>query len=128
MSDCIFCKIINGDLPSYKIYEDADTYVFLDNAKKHFGHTLVVPKKHYVNTLDCDTQILKAVISTVQKVAKHYVDHCDIGGVLIMNANNECAGQVVGHLHYHIIPHGDTKNRGADMDLKLQQEMLRITK
>lgn len=128
MSDCIFCKIIKGEVPSFKIYEDEYTYVFLDNAKKHFGHTLVVPKKHFVNTLDSDSETLKRVIETVQKVSKHYVDDYDISGILIMNANGESAGQVVGHLHYHIIPHGDRKNREPSLDLEIQKDMLKMTK
>lgn len=127
MEDCIFCKIIKGGLPSYKIYEDEYTYVFLDNAMKDYGHTLVIPKKHCINTIDCDSSILQKVILSVQKVAKHYVNSCGFSGVLITNANNESAGQVVGHLHYHIIPKGDSKNRSEKTPLQEQMDTLKLS-
>ena len=65
--DCIFCKIIKGDIPSFKIYEDEYTYVFLDIAKDVDGHTLVVPKKHVTNVIDCDEQTLIHVSKTIKK-------------------------------------------------------------
>lgn len=104
MNDCIFCKIIDGELPSKKIYEDDYTYVFMDIAGDVDGHTLVVPKRHFRNTLDCDPETLHHVIDTVQMVANHYVNDCGYDGVDIMNANEPSAGQTVFHLHYHIIP------------------------
>ena len=126
MSDCIFCKIVNGEAPCYKIYEDDYTLAFLDIAQKDFGHTLVIPKKHCINTLDCQDDILQKVILTVKKVAKHYVDNCNFDSALILNANNENAGQVVFHLHYHIVPKGDKLNRSATMLLEEQQKQLKI--
>lgn len=104
MSDCVFCKILNGELPSRKIYEDEYTLAFMDIAGDVDGHTLVIPKKHFRNTLDCEKQMLHHVIDTVQLVANHYVKDCGYEGVDIMNANEPCAGQTVFHLHYHIIP------------------------
>ncbi|MDE5756044.1 MAG: HIT family protein [Clostridia bacterium] len=102
--DCIFCKIIKGEIPSYKIYEDDMTYAFLDIASDSYGHTLVIPKKHCVNVLDCDEAYLKATIDTVQKISRHYVDDCGFEGVNILNASGESAQQSVFHLHFHIIP------------------------
>ena len=102
--DCIFCKIIKGEIPSYKIYEDDMTYAFLDIACDSLGHTLVIPKKHCVNVLDCDEKYLKAMIDTVQKISKHYVDDCGFEGVNVLNASGESAQQSVFHLHFHIIP------------------------
>lgn len=67
MKDCIFCKIVEGEIPSYKIYEDEHTYAFLDIAGDVWGHTLVVPKKHCANTLDCDDETLCAVILAAKK-------------------------------------------------------------
>ena len=58
-NNCIFCKIVNGELPSYKIYENDEVYAFLDISKDCFGHTLVIPKKHYTNILDCDADVNK---------------------------------------------------------------------
>ena len=131
--DCIFCKIIKGEIPSYKIYEDDMTYAFLDIASDSYGHTLVIPKKHCVNVLDCNKKYLKATIETVQKIARHYVEDCGFDGVNILNASGESAQQSVFHLHFHIIPRkaGD----GIDMwplkdkmeiDLKEVCEKLKI--
>ena len=104
MENCIFCKIVNGQIPSHKIYEDEHTYAFLDISCDTYGHTLVIPKAHYVNVLDCDTDILAKVMQTVQKVANHYVNNCGFSGVNILNASGKDADQSVFHLHFHIIP------------------------
>lgn len=104
MNDCIFCKIINHEIPSYKIYEDEWTYAFLDIAGDFEGHTLVIPKKHCKNVLDCDAQTLNNVMQTVKKVSNHYVQNCGFDGVNIVNASEPCAEQSVFHLHFHIIP------------------------
>ena len=109
---CIFCKIINGDIPSYKIYEDEFTYVFLDIAKDVDGHTLVIPKKHVENILDCDNETLQQVMDTVKLVSNYYVDKCGYDGVNILNANDVSAQQTVFHLHFHIIPRKN--NDGID--------------
>ena len=101
---CIFCKIIKGEIPSYKIYEDENTYAFLDIADDAIGHTLVIPKKHYENVLDIPLDELNMVMSSVQKIAKHYVDNCGYTGVNIMNASGKDAQQSVFHLHFHIFP------------------------
>ncbi len=104
MNDCIFCKILKGDIPSYKIYEDEKTYAFLDISCDSFGHTLVIPKKHFTNALDCDEEYFQAVTATVQKISRHFVDDCGFDGVNIINASGKAAQQSVFHLHIHIIP------------------------
>lgn len=121
---CIFCKIVSGEIPSYKIYEDEFTYAFLDIADDVEGHTLIIPKEHCVNTLDAPADILSKVILTVQKIAKHYVDDCGYTGVNIMNANGKDAEQSVFHLHYHIMPrkNGDGRRMWVDHD-KLNSDM-----
>jgi len=101
--NCIFCKIIAGEIPSYKIYEDEHSFAFLDIAKDFEGHTLVIPKKHYENLFDCPKEELEYVIKAVQKIANHYkVKGYD--GINILNANGKSAEQSVSHLHFHIIP------------------------
>lgn len=112
MNDCIFCKIIKGEIPSYKIYEDDKVYAFLDIACDSYGHTLVIPKKHCTNVLDCDDEYLSAVMSAVKKISNHYVNDCGFSGVNILNASGESAQQSVFHLHMHIIPRkkGDNLN------------------
>ena len=104
MDDCIFCRIVKGEIPCYMIYENEDVMCFLDVRQDFYGHTIVVPKKHYKNTLDCDEDVLHKVISAVQKVSKHYVENCGIKGAVIINNNNKEGDQSVFHLHYHIIP------------------------
>lgn len=104
MDNCIFCKILNKDLPSYKIYEDEYTYAFLDISKDVDGHTLVIPKKHVTNVLDCDDITLERVTNTVKKICNHYVNNCGFEGCNILNASGEAAQQTVFHLHFHIIP------------------------
>lgn len=105
MSDCIFCKIIKGEIPSYKIYEDEYTYAFLDIAKDVDGHILVVPKKHCTNILDCDSETMTHVMDTVKKISNHLVDDLGYDGINIANCSGESAGQTVFHLHIHILPH-----------------------
>ena len=104
MDDCIFCKIIKGEIPSYKIYEDKYVYAFLDIACDSYGHTLVIPKKHCVNLLDCEDKYLEKTICAVKKIANHYVEDCGFEGVNILNASGESAQQSVFHLHFNIIP------------------------
>ncbi len=104
MSDCIFCKIIKGEIPSYKIYEDDYVYAFLDIACDCYGHTLVIPKKHCTNILDCDKEVLEHILPAIQKISQHFVDDCGFDGVNVMNANGSSAEQTVFHLHFHIIP------------------------
>ncbi len=101
---CVFCKILNQEIPSYKIYEDEYTYAFLDIAQDIDGHTLVIPKKHVSNILDCDEETLNHVMNTVKKVCQHYVDDLGFDGCNILNANNAAAEQSVFHLHFHILP------------------------
>lgn len=110
--DCIFCKIIKGEIPSYKIYEDEYTYAFLDIAKDVDGHILVVPKKHVKNILDCDSETLQHVMSAVKTISNHLVENCGYDGVNLLNASDESAGQTVYHLHIHIIPRKN--NDGID--------------
>lgn len=129
---CIFCKIINKEIPSYKIYEDEYTYAFLDIAKDIDGHTLVIPKKHVTNVLDCDNETLHHVMDTVKLISNHYVS-LGYDGVNIMNASGEAAEQTVFHLHFHIIPrknndgeHTWPKLNGAKEDLNNTFEKLKI--
>ncbi len=113
MNECIFCKIIKGELPSYKIYEDEYTYAFLDISKDAYGHTLVIPKKHCTNMLDVDEDTYCHVQHTVQKISKYYVENLGYTGINILNANNSDAQQSVFHYHVHIIPR--KHNDGLDV-------------
>ncbi len=103
-NDCIFCKIIKGEIPSYKVYEDEFTYAFLDLNNDGLGHVLVIPKKHCTNVLDCDTATLSCIMDSVKLISNHLVDNCGFDGVNILNASGEGAEQSVFHLHFHILP------------------------
>jgi histidine triad (HIT) family protein len=104
VDDCLFCKIIKGDIPSYKVYEDDKVFAFLDIAGDADGHTLVVPKTHCRNLLDAPASVAADVLEGVQKVARHYVADCGYEGVSVVNFNEHCAGQTVFHLHFHVYP------------------------
>ncbi len=102
--DCIFCKIISGELPSYKVYEDENVLAFLDIAPVHPGHTLVIPKKHYANLEEIPEELLCEVIKVVKKLGKKMKDGLGIEGYEAMENNDPVAGQIIPHLHFHIIP------------------------
>ena len=104
MKDCLFCKIINSEIPSYKIYEDQHTYAFLDISNDCNGHILVIPKKHVTNVLDCDNKTLGHVMATIKKIGKHLVENCGFEGINVLNASGESAEQSVFHLHFHLLP------------------------
>lgn len=101
--DCIFCKIVKGEIPSYKIYEDEYTYAFLDIAGDVEGHTLVIPKNHSENLFDVSESDLSHIMNSVKKVACHFKRvFCE--GVNIVNCSDKSAEQSVFHLHFHIYP------------------------
>ena len=112
MSDCIFCKIIEGSVPSLKVYEDERTLAFMDVAKDVDGHILVVPKAHRKNILDCDEETLARLMWTVKRISNHLTDNCGYDGVNLLNASDESAGQSVPHFHIHVIPR--RKDDGVD--------------
>ena len=117
MKDCLFCKIINGEIPSYKIYEDDFCYAFLDIANDVYGHTLVIPKKHYESMMTADTATLSRMIETCKKIGNHYVKDCGFDGYNLFNCTGEAAQQSVFHVHFHILPRklGDGKNIMTDL-------------
>lgn len=112
MKNCIFCRIISGQLPAKKVYEDAYTLVFMDIAKDVDGHMLAVPRKHVKSILDCDHETLSRLMDAVKTVACRCVEYLDYDGVNLLHASEESAGQSVPHLHIHIIP----RKRGDGVD------------
>lgn len=108
MEETIFSKIIRREIPADIVYEDDETMAFLDIAPTTHGHTLVVPKKHVRNIFDVDEETLAAVMRTIRKIAPAVRDAVGAKGVNIHSNHEPEAGQVVFHLHFHIIPrHGD---------------------
>lgn len=132
---CIFCDIVSGHIPSYLIYEDEYTYAFLDIAQDAYGHTLVIPKKHVTNILDCDRKTLGHVMNTVKLISEHYVDDLGFTGVNVLNASGVSAEQTVMHLHFHIIPRRDSDDfkvfphlNGTKESLEQMQKTLKVNK
>ncbi|MHC5060020.1 MAG: HIT family protein [Planctomycetota bacterium] len=103
-SDCIFCKIINGDIPCNKIYEDEAVLAFLDIGPVSDGHSLVVPKAHYEKLHQCPPEVLGNVISCVGRLCEVIADAMGAAGYNVLCNNGRVAGQLVGHVHFHIIP------------------------
>lgn len=104
MNDCIFCKIVRGEIPCYKVYEDNDVLAFLDISQTTKGHTLVISKEHFKNLLYVPKDVLAKVMGAAQKIAQAQVSSLGAKGVNIINNTNEMAGQTVMHFHVHVIP------------------------
>jgi histidine triad (HIT) family protein len=107
MDNCIFCKIVSGEIPSYKVYEDEKTVAFLDIAPVAPGHTLVVTKSHYQNFEDITPDELNSLIQSVKTVGKLLTDSLKLKGYNVTVNNGEIAGQVIPHIHFHIIPRAE---------------------
>lgn len=101
---CIFCDIIEGKIPSKKVYEDDEIIAILDISQTTKGHTLVIPKKHYDNFLQMPNDEFKLLMSKVQEISKTLIEKLDANGCNILINTNEVAGQTVMHTHVHIIP------------------------
>jgi histidine triad (HIT) family protein len=100
----IFAKILRGEIPSHKVYEDADTLVFMDAMPQAPGHTLIVPKAKSRNLLDADPDVLAGMGPVVQRVARAVKAAFAADGVTVVQFNEAASGQTVFHLHYHVIP------------------------
>jgi len=109
----VFAKILRGEIPSHKVYEDAQTLAFMDVMPQADGHTLVIPKVEAEGLLDVPPEALAATIVTTQRVAKAVKAAFAAPGVLVAQLNGSAAGQSVFHIHFHIVP------RRAGLDLKL---------
>ena len=103
----VFAKILRGELPSHKIYEDAETFAFMDIMPRGDGHCLVIPKQPSRNILDADAASLATLIAAVQKVSRAVVKAFSADGVTVQQFNEQAGGQVVFHLHFHVIPRFD---------------------
>lgn len=102
--DCIFCKIIAGDIPCHKIYENADVLAFLDVGPLSDGHTLVIPKSHFPTVDQCPSEILSSIAASMDRIAAAVVAATECDGYNILCNNGRAAGQVVEHVHFHVIP------------------------
>ena len=103
-NDCVFCAIAEGEIPSFKVYEDDLVLAYLDINPFSEGHTLVIPKNHYTGLLDTPADVLKEIIVRVQKVAAHLKATLPCDGFNVLQNNGTAAGQTVPHIHFHIVP------------------------
>ncbi len=104
MEDCIFCKIANNEILSYKVYENESALAFLDIAPVSSGHTLVIPKKHYKNIEEIPEEEFCELTQVVKRVGKMIKEKLNVAGYNIGVNNDPIAGQIIPHLHFHIIP------------------------
>lgn len=102
MEDCIFCKIVKGDIPSYTIYENDNIKVFMDIGPISKGHSLIIPKKHYTNLMDMEPELLREIDEVIKELYPKFKEKLGAEGLTRMQ-NNEL-GQEVKHYHMHLIP------------------------
>jgi histidine triad (HIT) family protein len=101
---CVFCKIVNGEIPSYKVYEDDLIIGILDVSQATIGHTLVIPKTHYDNIFALDEITAGKIFERVTKVANKIKKNLEVNDLNLLNNNGPLAGQTVNHYHVHLLP------------------------
>ncbi|MDP8262895.1 MAG: HIT family protein [Candidatus Ancaeobacter aquaticus] len=119
--DCIFCKIVNGEVPSVKIYEDAHVVAFMDIMPAKKGHVLVIPKKHCETILDISKEDLSLLMQCVQTCARAVFKGVHAEGLNILQYNGSVSGQIVNHLHFHIIPRSERDGLRIGWDHEIYQ-------
>jgi histidine triad (HIT) family protein len=113
MSDCVFCKIVAGQIPSTRVYEDEHTLAFMDIGHVNPGHTLVAVKKHAANVFELDEAQAQAIARAVVKISRALKKTFEPEGLSVYQANGKAAGQTVFHYHVHLLP----RHAGDGMEL-----------
>jgi histidine triad (HIT) family protein len=114
MSDCIFCKIVKGEIPSAKVFENEHVVAFLDLSQVTKGHTLIIPKVHKENLFELTPEIAKNIFEVAPTIANALKETYNPIGLNVVNNNGEKAGQSVFHFHMHLIPrYGEGDGFGA---------------
>jgi histidine triad (HIT) family protein len=124
MNDCIFCKIVNGGIPSYKIYEDDRVFVFLDIKPLSRGHALVLPKEHFENIFDVPKELYSYMFEVAKNISVNIKEKYKPEGIFINQNNGEMAGQSIHHIHVHVKPiyNESQKHREEDKRMQLSNE------
>lgn len=104
MENCIFCKIVKGEVPSHKIYENDEVLAFLDINPVNIGHSLIIPKKHFVNIYETPENILVDMFKAAKIISKAIKSELKADGINITMNNDSAAGQIIFHSHIHVIP------------------------
>ena len=120
----VFAKILRGELPAQKVYEDAETLAFMDIMPRCEGHMLVIPKTPARNILDANPTQLAACIRTVQKVSAAAMKAFGAGGITLQQFNEPAGGQVVFHLHFHVLPRSEGVTLGPPASKVEKPEVL----
>ena len=102
--DCLFCRIVSGDIPAAKVFEDDACVAFVDIGPVAHGHTLLIPKNHYATLREMSEQDAAATLRNLPRLARAVQDATGCEGVNILQNNGRVAGQTIGHVHFHIIP------------------------
>lgn len=102
--DCIFCKIVSGEIPSRKLYEDEDVIVIMDLNPTSKGHSLIIPKEHCTDIYDIDEEVAAKVMRIARRLAIKMTDALGCDGFNLLQNNGEIAGQTMFHFHMHLIP------------------------
>lgn len=102
--DCLFCRIVKGDIPAKKVYEDSDSFAFLDINPRNPGHTLVIPKRHAMTLMELSEEEAGNLFRSVRRVAGMVMNATKAQGLSVSSSNGAAAGQMVAHVHFHIIP------------------------
>ncbi|MFZ1104032.1 MAG: HIT family protein [Hyphomicrobiaceae bacterium] len=123
-SSNVFARILRGELPAHKVYEDAETLALMDIMPRCEGHALVIPKAPVRNVLDASEAQLAACIRTVQKVAAAAKQAFAADGITLLQANEGAGGQVVFHLHFHVMPRWEGKPLGPPATQMAKPEVL----
>lgn len=123
--DCIFCKIIKGEIPSFTVYEDEDFKVILDRFPAAPGHVLIIPKVHYSDMFELSEEAAAKLYPLAKKIAERVKEVSGSEGINIVQNNGEAAGQSVYHFHLHIIPRkmgdGIILNKSSNMDTTIEE-------
>jgi histidine triad (HIT) family protein len=128
--DNIFMKIMRGELPCHKVYEDEKTFVFMDIMPRSRGHALVVPKTGSRNILDAEAEDLGHVVRTVQKIARAVMTAFEADGVTVAQFSEPAGGQVIFHTHFHVLPRWEGVEMGPSGirgdDTKIAEDARRL--
>lgn len=116
MGNCIFCKIVKGELEAKKIHEDESVLAFIPKDQVSNGHTLVIPKEHYESIFDIPKELLQKVVIVSQELSQKYKIELSASGVNILHASGKDAQQSVFHFHIHVVPR--YPNDGLDLWIK----------
>ncbi len=126
MSDCIFCKIVNNEFDSFKIYEDNDFIAILDKFPSTLGHTLIIPKKHCADLFELDEDLASKVLVVGKKVASALKEVTGCEAMNVLQNNGSLAGQSVFHYHMHLIPRY-SENDEFKVSMKANEKASEIT-